>query len=74
MEHNQNQNQNLKQKLTTLIYKAETLDDLDYLQAKIEKTAKINRRTKQGRELTQELLTIINIRARELIDLGELPF
>lgn len=66
--------QNLKERLTTLIYKAKTLDELDYIQNKIETTKKINRRTKAGREFTNELLEIINNGARQLINEGAEPF
>lgn len=66
-------NQNLKQKLMTLTSKAKKLSDLDYLQKKIETSKTINRRTKDGRQLTNELLEIINIKAKELMN-SEPPF
>jgi hypothetical protein len=63
-----------KQKIEKAISLAKNIDDIDYLEEKIKTTSQINRRTIQGRELTEELLTLTNKKAREFIDKGELPF
>jgi hypothetical protein len=53
---------------------AENLDQLDYVIEKINTTSQINRRTKEGRELTQKLLKLANDKAQLLINQGEQPF
>jgi len=63
-----------EEKIIKAISLAKTLKDLDYIESRLVKTDKINRRTVKGRELTRELLGKINIKARELIEAGELPF
>jgi hypothetical protein len=62
------------EEIITVIDKLETLEDLDYLQSKIETTKKINRRTKAGREQTNQLLNLINQKAQQLIQKGATPF
>ena len=68
------ENQSLKEKLTTLTSKAEFIKDIKYLEDKIKTSRTINRRTKAGRELTQELLNICNNKVLDLIEKGEPPF
>ncbi len=53
---------------------AENLDQLDYVIEKINTTSQINRRTKEGRALTQKLLKLANDKAQLLINQGEQPF
>jgi hypothetical protein len=63
-----------KEKILKALSLAENLDQIDYIEEKLKSTDEINRKTKQGRELTEELLALTNKKARELIDSGELPF
>lgn len=64
-----------KEKIIQAIEYAETLDDIDYIEEKLKTTPQINRRTKEGRELTNELLNLTNQKARYLISSkGLLPF
>lgn len=63
-----------KQKIEKAISLAKNLDDIDYLEEKIKTTSQINRRTLQGRELTSELLSLTNKKAREFIENGAVPF
>lgn len=65
---------NYKDKIIKAIGFAKTLDDIDYIEEKIRTTSQINRRTSQGRELTIELLSLTNGKARELIGEGAVPF
>lgn len=51
-----------------------TLDEVDYLEDKIQITSQINRHTNAGRELTKELLKLTNQKARELQQAGAVPF
>lgn len=53
---------------------AENLEQLYYVEEKINTTSQINRRTKEGRELTQKLLNLANEKAQLLIKKGEQPF
>lgn len=53
---------------------AENLEQLAYVEDKIKTTDKINRRTKAGREMTQELLSLAQEKAKTLIINGETPF
>lgn len=57
------ENQDLKNKLTTLLTSFNTLEEVEYLEERLRTTDKINRQTKQGRELTEELLNLCNERA-----------
>lgn len=63
-----------KEKILKAIEYAETLDDIDFIEAKIKVTPHINRRTLEGRKLTDELLTLTNQKARYLIEQGAVPF
>lgn len=45
----------LKEKLMILLDKAETIEDIEYLESKLSTTNAINRRTKDGRLLIAEL-------------------
>lgn len=56
------------------ILKARTLEELDYIKEKLVVTSQINRRTKDGRELSKELLWAIEEKGRLLINNGETPF
>lgn len=62
-----------KSKIIKAVSLAEDFDQIDYIQGKIKSTELINRRTKQGRELTEELL---NLTQRRKIELAEVlpPF
>lgn len=53
---------------------AESLEQLDYVEDKINTTSQINRRTKEGRKLTQKLLNLANEKAQLLIKQGSQPF
>lgn len=69
------ENQKFKTKLTNLVSKCETLEDVEYLEQRIQKTDKINRRTQEGRALTESLLNACNKQARKIIsDNKILPF
>lgn len=59
-------NQELHNKLTTLLTSFNTLEEVEYLERQIETTSKINRRNLAGRQITQELLELCNQRAREI--------
>jgi len=63
-----------KNKIIQAIEYAETLDDIDYIEEKLKVTPQINRRTKEGRELTDELLNKTNQKAQQLIKEGALPW
>lgn len=65
---------NYKNKVIKALALADNLDQVDFIEKKIESTDKINRHTNAGRELTRELLNLCNARARELIKAGEQPF
>ena len=65
----------MKQKILQTLVSLNTLEDVDYLIAKIQVTDKVNRRTIKGRKLTEELLNACNKRAREIIqEQGLVPF
>ncbi len=53
---------------------AETADDINLIREKISKTDSINRRTIEGRKLTEELLQLTHKRLIELIEQGMNPF
>ena len=55
-----------KTKVEKALVLAADLEQLGYIEDKIMTTPKINRRTKQGRELTQELLWKANERKQQL--------
>jgi hypothetical protein len=63
-----------KDKILKAISLTDTLENLEFIDEKIRTTSQINRKTKQGRELTQELLTLTNRKAQELINSGAEPF
>lgn len=63
-----------KDKILKAIEYAETLDDIDFIEEKIKSTPQINRRTNEGKELTNELLKLTNQKAQQLIKEGALPF
>ncbi len=67
-------NSTYKDKIRKAIEYAETLDDIDYIESKIKVTPQINRRTLEGRKLTDELLNLTNQKARYLIEQGAVPF
>lgn len=59
----------------SLLDKAESLEHVEYLEQKIKKSDKINRRTKLGRELTEQLLNACNQKALAIIkEKGATPF
>ena len=53
---------------------SETWDDLDYVEERLLKTKKINRRLKKNRDLSLVALSEISKKRRELINNGEQPF
>lgn len=55
-----------KEKIIKAVSLAEDFEQIDYIQDKIKSTEQINRRTKQGRELTDELLNLTQQRKIEL--------
>lgn len=63
-----------KDKILKAISLTDNLEHLEFIDEKIRMTTQINRKTKQGRELTQELLTLTNRKAQELINSGAVPF
>lgn len=63
-----------KDKILKAISLTETLENLEFINEKIRTTSQINRKTKQGRELTQELLTLTFKKLQELINNGAVPF
>lgn len=75
METKPANNQTLEKKLTILIFKCDSLDDLEYIEEKIKVTHKINRKTQAGRELTEKLLQTCNQQALKIIKEKQLiPF
>lgn len=63
-----------KEKIIKALERCQNIKDLDVLEEKINSTTQINRRTKAGRELTNELLAMLNQKAQEFITNGEQPF
>lgn len=63
-----------KQRVELALESSKTLSEVDEVEKAIESTQYINRRTKAGRELTQELLELCRQKALKLIDNGEQPF
>lgn len=63
-----------KEKIIKALERCQNIKDLDVLEEKINNTEQINRRTKAGRELTNELLAMLNQKAQEFINKGEQPF
>lgn len=57
-----------KETVLEALGKAKTLDDFDYIAEKIKVTDKINRHTKAGRELTDELLSLLQTKRNEAIN------
>lgn len=57
-----------KEKVIKAVSLAEDFDQLDYIQDKIKSTKLINRRTKQGRDLTDELLDLTQQRKIKLAE------
>lgn len=67
-------NLNYKERVKLALISCKTVDEVSEIEERIPVTDKINRRTKSGRELTEELLTLCNKRKRELVEQGDLPF
>lgn len=64
-----------KDKIIKALSLAETADDINRLRRQISTTDSINRRTVEGRRLTQELLVMCTLRLNELVDNdGIIPF
>lgn len=57
-----------KRQFKDLLDTCRTLEDFDYVQEKLEMTNKINRRTIEGRELTQELQWLLLEKKNEAIN------
>lgn len=63
-----------KDKIIKALELSKNFDEVDYVQNKIKTTSQINRKTKQGRELTEQLLELVIKRKMYLVDNGEQPF
>jgi hypothetical protein len=63
-----------KDKVIFALSKAPNIDTVHEIADKIKVTSQVNRRTKLGRALTEELLTLCNNKVDELVEAGELPF
>ncbi len=63
-----------KEKIIKAIGFAKNLDDISFIEEKIKSTPQINRRANEGKLLQQELLSLTNQKARQLIDEGATPF
>lgn len=63
-----------KEKVEKAIELAENLSQVEYIENRLLETKEINRRTKEGQDITKELLQKLNIKAQELIKAGEQPF
>lgn len=61
-------------KVKNALNDCKTLQQVTEVENAIKKTSQINRRTKAGRELTNELLNMCQVKAQQLIEKGELPF
>lgn len=61
-------------KILQALEKCKTIDQVIEVEEAIKITSQINRRTKAGRELTQELLTLTNQKADILVSEGAVPF
>ena len=61
-------------KIVKALSLVETADDINLIREKISHTDSINRRTVEGRRLTEELLTMCTKRLNDLVDNGLLPF
>lgn len=57
-----------KDKILKAISLTKNFDEIDYIQSKINTTEQINRRTKEGRKLTGELLNLTQQRKIELAE------
>lgn len=57
-----------KDKIVKALSLAETADDINLIRARIVSTVSINRRTVEGRRLTQELLSMCTKRLNEMVD------
>lgn len=63
-----------KDKVIKALSLSKSFDDVDYVINKIQSTDSINRRTQDGRDLTNELLGLAQLKKMELEQKGELPF
>lgn len=63
-----------KQKVEEAISLADNWQTLDFIREKIETTDQINRHTKEGRDLTKDLLKLLDQRIDNLITKGLEPF
>lgn len=63
-----------KDKIIKALKLSKNFDEVDYVQDKIKNTSQINRKTKEGRKLTEELLELVIKRKMYLADNGEQPF
>ncbi len=66
--------QTYRNKAVIAIEDADNIDKVQELGTIISKSSQVNRRTKAGRELTEELLKLCNNKVQELADAGEEPF
>lgn len=62
-----------KQKVIKAVSLAGKISEIEYIEEKIRTTEEINRRTKAGQELTQELLNLCSKKALQLTS-NEEPF
>lgn len=67
-------NLSYKERVKLALLSCKKVDEVTEIEERIPVTDKINRRTKAGRELTDELLNLCNKRKRELVEQGDLPF
>jgi len=63
-----------KDKVIKALSLAETADDINLIREKISHTDSINRRTKDGRKLTEELLWMCMQKLQKMVDEGLEPF
>jgi len=63
-----------KNKIIKAISLSKNFNDITYIEEKIRTTSQINRRTLDGRKLTDELLNLTQQRKSELVESGEQPF
>jgi len=63
-----------KDKIIEALSLAETANDINLIRKRVSSTYSINRRTNEGRKLTNELLSMCSLRLQEMVDEGVNPF
>jgi len=61
-------------KVKNALFTCKTLEEVEQVEEAVKITTQLNRRTKEGRETTEQLLKLCNQKAQHLIKLGEQPF